>query len=183
MTNALKQHWPEYLMEGTCLGLFMISAFTFGTILEHPASMIHQVIPNPLLRRFLMGLAMGLTAIAIIYSPWGKQSGAHINPSTTFTFFRLGKVSTWDTVFYIISQFVGGLAGAVLAATLSFKLGVASISQLRNHAAQGWPASAAAFFAEIVITFILMSVILRVSNHANLHKLPAYAQGAWSPHT
>jgi hypothetical protein len=33
MTGALKHHWPEYLMEGTCLRLFMISAFTFGTIL------------------------------------------------------------------------------------------------------------------------------------------------------
>ena len=76
MTNALKHHWPEYLMEGTCLGLFMISAFTFGTILEHPASPVHQAILQPLLRRFLMGLAMGLTAISIIYSPWGKQSGA-----------------------------------------------------------------------------------------------------------
>ena len=30
-----------------------------------------------------MGLAMGLTAVGIIYSPWGKQSGAHINPSIT----------------------------------------------------------------------------------------------------
>jgi aquaporin Z len=28
--------------------------------------------------------------MAIIYSPWGKQSGAHINPVVTFTFFRLG---------------------------------------------------------------------------------------------
>src|SRR5215475_1683264 len=116
MTDALKQHWPEYLMEGACLGLFMISAFTFGTILEHPASAVLQTIPNPHLRRLLMGIAMGLTAITIIYSPWGKQSGAHINPSTTFTFFRLGKVAKWDAIFYILSQFVGGLAGAVLAA-------------------------------------------------------------------
>jgi len=118
MIDAWKHHWPEYLMEATCLGLFMISAFTFGTILQHPASVVHQAIPSPLLRRFLMGLAMGSTAIAIIYSPWGKQSGAHINPSTTFTFFRLGKVAKWDAVFYIVSQFVGGLVGAVLAATL-----------------------------------------------------------------
>jgi hypothetical protein len=27
MTNALKYHWPEYLMEGACLDLFMISAY------------------------------------------------------------------------------------------------------------------------------------------------------------
>jgi len=47
MLDALRRHWPEYLIEGTCLALFMISAFTFGTILEHPASPIHQAIPNP----------------------------------------------------------------------------------------------------------------------------------------
>src|SRR5256884_6861765 len=115
MTDALKRHWPEYLMEAACLGLFMVSAFTFATILEHPDSPVHQAIPNSLLRRFLMGLAMGSTAIGIIYSPWGKQSGAHINPSTTLTFFRLGKVATWDAVFYVVFQFIGGIIGAVLA--------------------------------------------------------------------
>jgi aquaporin Z len=176
MTNALKQHWPEYLMEGTCLGLFMISAFTFGTVLEHPASTIHQAIPNPLLRRFLMGLAMGLTAITIIYSPWGKQSGAHINPSTTFTFFRLGKVSTWDTAFYIVSQFVGSLAGAVLAATfLSSWIAHPSVNYVITR--PGMAGISAAFFAEVVIAFILMSVILRVSNHASLHKFTGLCAG------
>ena len=73
MSDALKQHWPEYLIEGACLGLFMISAFSFGTILEHQASPIHQAIPNSMLRRFVMGLAMGGTAIAIIYSPIGRR--------------------------------------------------------------------------------------------------------------
>lgn len=113
MTNALKHHWPEYLMEGACLGLFMISAFSFGAILEHPASPAHQAIPNPYFRRLLMGIAMGLTTIAIIYSPWGKQSGAHINPSTTLTFFRLGKIMKWDAILYVVSQFSGGVAGAL----------------------------------------------------------------------
>ena len=54
-----------------------------------------------------MGMSMGLTAIAIIYSPWGKQSGAHINPSVTLTFFRLGKIKLWDALFYIAAQFLG----------------------------------------------------------------------------
>ena len=115
MTGTLKRHWPEYLMEAACLGLFMISAFTFGAILENPTSAVNQAIPNASLRRFLMGLAMGSTAILIIYSPWGKQSGAHINPSTTLTFFRLGKVAKWDAVFYIVAQFGGAVTGALLA--------------------------------------------------------------------
>ena len=93
MTDALRHHWPEYLIEAACLGLFMISAFTFGALLEHPASPVHQAIADSLARRFLMGLAMGGTAAGIIYSPWGKQSGAHFNPSVTLTFLWLGKVN------------------------------------------------------------------------------------------
>src|SRR5829696_5945517 len=115
MTEALKRHWPEYLMEAACLGMFMLSAFTFGAILEHPASPFHQAVPYSLLRRFLMGIAMGSTAILIIYSPWGKQSGAHINPSTTLTFFRLGKVAAWDAAFYAAFQFIGAIIGTLVA--------------------------------------------------------------------
>ena len=164
-------------MEATCLGLFMISAFTFGTILQHPASVVHQAIPSSLLRRFLMGLAMGSTAIAIIYSPWGKQSGAHINPSTTFTFFRLGKVAKWDAVFYIVSQFVGGLVGAVLAATLLSRwVSHPSVNYVITR--PGMAGLSAAFCAEVAITFILMLVILRVSNHPRLHKLTGLCAGA-----
>ena len=176
MTAALKRHWPEYLMEAVCLGLFMISAFAFGTILEHPASLAHQAIPNPLLRRFLMGLAMGSTAILIIYSPWGKQSGGHINPSTTITFFRLGKVAPWDTAFYILFQFVGGLTGALLASVVLS----AWVSHPSVHYVVTTPGGAGAgvaFVAEIGITFILMTVILNVSNNTRLHKLTGLCAG------
>jgi aquaporin Z len=177
MTDALKHHWPEYLMEAACLGLFMISAFAFGTILEHPASPVHQAIANPLLRRFLMGLAMGLTAIGIIYSPWGKQSGGHINPSTTITFFRLGKVAPWDTLFYIVFQFIGGLTGALLASVvLSAWVSHPSVHYVVTT--PGNTGAGVAFLAEIGITFILMTVILNVSNNTRLHKFTGLCAGA-----
>lgn len=176
MTDALKQHWPEYLIEATCLGLFMISAFTFGTILEHPASPVQRAIPDPILRRFLMGLAMGSTAIAIIYSPWGKQSGAHINPSTTLTFFRLGKVATWDAFFYVVAQFLGGAIGAALA-TLALSTWVAHPAVHYVVTAPGHVGILGAFVAEIFIAFVLMSVILHVSNTPRLHKLTGLCAG------
>ncbi len=77
MLGKLTEHWPEYLMEAAGLGIFMISACIFATALEYPGSPLRQSIANPIIRRGLMGLAMGLTAVGIIYSPWGKQSGAH----------------------------------------------------------------------------------------------------------
>ncbi|HYA30680.1 MAG TPA: aquaporin [Acidobacteriota bacterium] len=177
MGESLKLHWPEYLMEGICLGLFMISAFTFASILEHPSSPIHQAIPHPLLRRFLMGLAMGGTAIGIIYSPWGKQSGAHINPSVTLTFYRLGKVAKWDALLYVTGQFIGATIGALVAAWI--------LSAWASHpavnfviTAPGRAGASAAFFAEILITFILMTVILRLSNNAKLNRFTGLCAGA-----
>jgi aquaporin Z len=176
MSEVLKNHWPEYVIEGASLGLFMISAFTFGTILEHPASPVHRALPQPLFRRFLMGLAMGSTAIAIIYSPWGKRSGAHINPSTTLTFFRLGKIDKWDAMFYVASQFIGGLIGAISAAV--------ALSAWVSHPAVNYvvtmPGAAGAFvalIAEMAIAFILMTVVLRVSSTPRLHKFTGLCAG------
>ena len=74
LINALRQHWPEYLIEATGLGVFMIVAGLCVVLLEHPASSLSQVIPSPDLRRAVIGIAMGSTAAAIIYSPWGRQS-------------------------------------------------------------------------------------------------------------
>ncbi|HEY7163929.1 MAG TPA: aquaporin [Candidatus Binatia bacterium] len=176
MLNALKTHWPEYLMEAACLGLFMISAFTFGSLLEYPGSPVHQAIPHPVLRRFLMGLAMGATAICIIYSPWGKQSGAHINPSTTLTFFRLGKIAKPDAILYVAAQFLGGVIGALLATRLL----AAWVSHPSVHYVITMPGHRgviAAFIAEIVIAFILMTVILHVSNNPAIHKLTGICAG------
>ena len=52
---------------------------------------------------------MGLTAIALIHSPWGKRSGAHMNPAVSLTFLRLGKIHPWDALFYVMVQLIGGV--------------------------------------------------------------------------
>jgi aquaporin Z len=160
---ALRRHWPEYLMEGAELGVFMISACAVVALLEHPGSPVSRNIINPNVRRMLTGMAMGLTAIAIVYSPWGKQSGAHFNPSVTLTFWRLGKVAGWDAVFYVVAQSIGAVIGVLIAAGL--------LGQRIRHPSVNYVATlpgpygvGVAFFAELLISFGLMSVVLTVSN-------------------
>src|SRR3974390_2665482 len=109
--QALRAHWPEYLIEAWALGTFMISAGLVASALEYPGSPLHALLPQPGVRRTVAGVAMGLTAIALIYSPWGKRSGAHMNPSVTMAFWTLGPVHAWDAVFYIAAQFLGGTLG------------------------------------------------------------------------
>jgi len=175
--DALWRHWPEYLMEGFGLGLFMVSACSVGVVLEHPSSPVRQMIQGATLRRVLFGAAMGATAILNIYSPWGKRSGSHLNPATTLTFWRLGKVETWDAVFYSLFQFAGGVAG-VLISQLLFGSLIAHPNVNYVTTVPGPSGEPVAFAAEVVITFILISVVLRVSNTANLARYTGLFAGA-----
>lgn len=152
-------HWPEALMEALGLGLFMVSAGLFGTLFEYPGSPVHVALPDPLARRALMGLAMGLTAIGLVYSPWGRRSGAHINPAFTMTMFRLGRLGGGDALAYVAMQFLGGLAGASIVATL---LGRAFVEApvLAVATLPGASGVTAAFFSELVISFLLVLMVL-----------------------
>jgi len=167
MLRALREHWAEYLAEALGLGLFMVSACVFGTLLGHPGSPAARAIPDGLARRLLMGLAMGLTAMALIYSPWGRRSGAHLNPATTLTFWRLGKVAGPDAGWYVLAQALGGVAGVLVAAAF---LGAALADPSVRYVATvpGPGGIPLAFLAEVVITFALMTVVLHVSNTARL---------------
>ena len=164
-------------MEGALLGFFMISACAFTVLLEHPASPVHRALPNAFLRRALMGIAMGATAVAIIYSPWGKRSGAHINPATTLTFLRLGRVQAADALFYAVAQFSGALAGCLVAGLVLS--GVVRHPAVHFAMTEPGPGGlATAFVAEAVIAFLLMSVVLAVSNDLRTNRFTGLAAGA-----
>lgn len=178
MRDALARHWPEYLMEAAELGLFMVSACLVVALVEHPGFPVREAIQDPLLRRFLIGLAMGLTAVAIIYSPLGKRSGAHFNPAVTLTFFRLGKIAPWDALFYVIAQFAGAVAGVVLAGLLLGRVVLADPSVNYVATLPGEQGTAVAFVSEAVISFGLMLVVLTVSNKHSLNRYTALFAGA-----
>jgi aquaporin Z len=162
LRKSLKAHWPEYAIEAAGIALFMASALGFSALLEHPDSPVHQAIANATARRALMGLAMGTTAIALVYSPWGQRSGAHFNPSLTFTFLRLGKIAPADALFYAIAQFIGAIAGVLATAHL-----IGAVADPHVRFAVTLPGSfgeLAAFAAEVAISFGLMFVVLCASN-------------------
>jgi aquaporin Z len=174
--DALRGHWPEYLMDGAGLGLFMVAAGTFGTLLFHPGSPLLAPLPDPLARQALMGVIMGLTAIGLIYSPWGQQSGAHLNPAVTLTFWRLGKVASWDAVFYVLAQFVGGALGVLLVLAL---LGQAFADPPVRYVATvpGPHGVSAALIAETAISFGLMITVLVATNAPKLMRLTGVFAG------
>jgi aquaporin Z len=174
MLNAIKDHWREYLIEAWCLGTFMVSACIFGVAIFHPASPVAGI--SFAVRNVVMGVAMGVTAISIICSPWGKRSGAHFNPAVTLTFLRLGKISRLDAAFYIVSHFVGGLLGVLVSWII---LGSLLADSRVNFVATvpGRYGVGMAFFAEVIISFFMMTMILWTSNSARLSRFTPYFAG------
>lgn len=124
---------------------------------------------------------MGATAILIIRSPLGKRSGAHFNPAITLTYFRLGKIDPWDTGFYVVSQFIGGICGVGLSAlclrgslavpTVDYAVTVPLVTVPR------WGGTAAAFCAECFMAALLMLVVLWFSNRPPLARYTSYLVG------
>jgi aquaporin Z len=124
-----------------------------------------------------MGLAIGVTVMALIMSPWGRKSGGHINPAMTFAFYRLEKLRPWDALFYGVAQFSGATVGVALA---TFLLRGAPGHDTVRYAvtAPGVYGAAVAFAAELAISFVLMITVLLATNHERLARYTPYFVGS-----
>jgi aquaporin Z len=174
--EALRRHWRLYVYEGAELAWFMVAACVATVVLFGAGSMGMRAVPSAALRRLLMGVAMGATAVMIIHSPMGKRSGAHFNPAITLTYLRLGKIGMWDALGYVVGQFVGGVAGVGLSALMLGKL-LAQPSVEYAVTVPGMGGTVGAFGAELLMAALLMGMVLWTTNRARYARLTSYAVG------
>jgi aquaporin Z len=152
--EALRLHWREFLIEAWALGVFMICASVASTELRRLDSRLQSI---------LIGIAMGSAAIVLIYSPWGKRSGAHMNPAVTLAFLSLGRISPVNAAGYILFQFIGGYLGVLIAwGCLGASFAESPVKFIVTQ--PGVRGSAVAFVAEFSMALVLMLTILLASN-------------------
>lgn len=175
MQEATGHNWKEYFAEALGLGIFMISACVFSVLLFHPA-IAPTEFPQSL-KLPLMGAAMGITAVAIFKSPFGKLSGAHINPAVTLTFWRLGKIKSSDAAFYVLFQFIGATAG-VLISWIALGSGLADAAVNFAITVPDGSGPAVSFAAEFAISFGIMATVLVTSNNSVLAKFTPFLAGS-----
>ena len=175
----LARHWPSTRWRPRCSAIFMISA-----CLVHRAAGPSRLAGSPAVPDAVRAPAPDRPGhgrhrrSSLIYSPWGKQSGAHFNPAITLTFYPAGQGARRGTrAAYIGAQFAGAAVGVLSRSAL---LGAPCWPTQRctsPSTAPGPAGVAVAFVAEVVISFLLMSVVLRVSNHARLARLTGVCAG------
>jgi len=170
MSFFKKLRWKLYLMEAFGLSIFMISACFFSAILNAKTSCIIAIIPNAFIRLLIMGVAMGITALIIFYSPCTSPSGAQINPAVTLSFFRLGTITKTDAFFYIIFQFIGG---TITVYIMQLLMGGMLIDPPVNSAVTvpgKGISTAVAGLTEFSIAFCMITMILFTSANNKLKK-------------
>ena len=160
---TLRRHWPEYGVEALFLGLFVLVAGVVSAWIEAPGIAWLPGPPDLVLRRALAGIAVGLVVMAMIYSPWGRRSGSHLNPAITLAYLRLGKIGRWDALFYLVAQVAAGLVAVSLLR--SGLLLPAAVPPAALAASLGPSTFWAAFFTELVLSASAMLLILFTSNH------------------
>ena len=157
-------------MEATELGALMLSTCVWGTLVYSDESPFKSLGLSTVSKSAMMGIAVAMTTFMIIRSPFGRRSGAHMNPSVTLTFLWLGRVHRWDAAWYIAAHFIGAIAGVFAARQiLGLRLSAPSVQYMVT--VPGEHGSAITFLGEFLLSAVLMAAVLYSSNHRRFASL------------
>jgi len=129
---------------------------TFMLVFAGTGAIVVNEVSGGVVTHVGVAITFGLVVMAMIYA-FGETSGAHLNPAVTMGFAAAGRMRGVMVPAYIAAQVVGALAASVLLRALfpeNARLG-ATI-----------PTGAAwrSFVFEVVLSWMLMLVILRVTS-------------------
>jgi MIP family channel proteins len=111
-----------------------------------------------------IAFAHGLTIMVFAFA-YGSVSGAHMNPAVTVGVLAAGAMRPGEAAGYIVSQLIGGIAGALLLSTVLGGIGTGlGTPALAHNLALGATtltiAAAQGFMIEAVLAFFLVTVVL-----------------------
>lgn len=110
-----------------------------------------------------VSIAFGLTVLTMAYAI-GHISGCHLNPAVTVGLWVGGRFEAKDVLPYIVSQVLGGIAGAgilylIASGKPGFELGGFAANGFGAHSPGGYSMQSA-LITEIVMTFAFLIIIL-----------------------
>lgn len=110
-----------------------------------------------------VAIAFGLTVLTMAYAI-GHISGCHLNPAVSIGLWVGGRFDKKELLPYIITQILGGIAGAsvlyiIASGKTGFEIGGFAANGYGEHSPDGYN-MIAALVTEIVMTFMFLIIIL-----------------------
>ena len=151
--------WPEKMLaEG--IG-------TFALVFVGTGAIVVDRVSGGAIGHVGIALCFGLTVMTMIYAV-GDISGAHFNPAVTVGFWSARRLPGRTVPVYLAAQLLGAiLASAVLRALFPAELDLGATRPGENIVA--------AFVLEGILTFFLMFVNGRKSEHRLFHKIIVFS--------
>lgn len=110
----------------------------------------------------LIAFAFGLVIVAMAYSI-GNISGCHINPAVSLGMLISGRMDMKEFIAYVVSQFLGGIAGAALLAGMLGSTAALGTNGFAEASALG-TGMMSAFLVEVVLTFVFVIAVIGVTS-------------------
>lgn len=182
-------HWQVWACECAGTALLLLGGLSAVCLNFGAHSPVAGAIPSPSIRLLLTGLLFAGTGSLVAITPFGRLSGAHLNPVVTLSFWSQHKVHPHDLGGYIGAQLLGGLLGASLVLVLwgdiarSVKVGATAPGPGVSLPAA--TALEAGMTAVLVLTILLMTSSERTARWTPLVLWPVIALLVWqgAPYT
>jgi aquaporin Z len=107
-------HWAEWTCEFVGTALLLLGGLSAVCLDFAPGGPVTSVVPDHSARLLITGLLFAGSGSLVAVSPLGRRSGAHLNPSVTFAFWRRGHMHVHDLAGYLAAQLTGAFAGTAL---------------------------------------------------------------------
>lgn len=110
-----------------------------------------------------VAIAFGLTVVTMAYAI-GHISGCHLNPAVSIGLWIGGRFDKKELIPYILSQVLGGIAGAgilylIVSGKSGFEIGSFAANGYAEHSPDGY-SMMSALVIEVVMTFMFLIIIL-----------------------
>jgi len=144
----------------TVLGRKMTAEFlgSFALVFAGTGAIVINEVSGGTVTHVGVALTFGLIVLAMVYT-FGEISGAHLNPAVTLGFFAAKRFGGRELLPYIGSQIAGAFCASIV-----LRLLFPENNLLGTTLPKGPPFQS--FILELLLTFMLMLVILRVSTGA-----------------
>jgi aquaporin Z len=149
-------HWRIWAAEGVGTALMMLGGLSAVCLTFGSGSPVAEALPSDSARRLAVGGLFAACVSLVAVSPFGRLSGAHLNPAVTLSFRVLGRVSGHDVGGYLVAQ----LAGATLGTLAVWIIWDETALSVNGGATLVETGIAIAVVLEVVMTAVLIGVIL-----------------------
>jgi aquaporin Z len=128
------------------------------------AAVISAAFPGVGIGLLGVAFAFGLTVLTMAYAI-GHVSGCHLNPAVTIGLWAGGRFKASEVLPYIVSQVLGGIAGAgilylIASGQAGFDLSGGLASNGYGEHSPGGYSLLSGFVSEVVMTFMFLLIIL-----------------------